>query len=183
MAFYRFGSVSKFPFYCGYLVDIFLQDDRLNSLPNCRMLQEGLGTSDHDNILADNVPGQFFCNQKLTNCLTIRVCADNNQQILLQNVQGEPSGSNGFGRSMYQPNEFVAEGKHVVNFTIASQAMENMDSMENSLEGTGLSRVYTNVQNTFKKRKLSQDSPLVKNEPGEYLFLRFIFFTNDLCLQ
>lgn len=99
------------------------------------------------------------------------MCVDNNQQILLQNVQGEPSGSNGFGRSIYQPNEFVGEGKHVVNFTIAPQAMENIDPMENSLEGTGLSRVYTNVQNTFKKRKLSQDSPLVKNEPGEYLFL------------
>lgn len=94
---------------------------------------------------------------------------------MLQNVQGEPSSSNGFGRSMYQPNEFVGEGKHVVNFTIASQAMENIESMDNSLEGTGLSRVYTTVQNTFKKRKLSQDSPLVKNEPGELsLFLGFL---------
>lgn len=160
----------KFPFHRGYLLDI-LQDDRLNSLPNCRMLQEGLGTSDHDNILTDNVPGQFvfLTTYKWSNY----VCVDNNQQILLQNVQGEHSGSNGFGRSIYQPNEFVAEGKHVVNFTIAPQALESIEPMENSLEGTGLSRVYTNVQNTFKKRKLSQDSPLVKNEPGEYLFVGF----------
>ncbi|KAL1501325.1 hypothetical protein ABEB36_006667 [Hypothenemus hampei] len=126
-----------------------LQDTRLlgqdvrNSL-NGRILQEGV--PEHTIILAENN-------------------SDNTRQILLPNVQPEPSSS--FNRPLYEQKDFSDE-KHMVHLTFTPNVenlprptMENLEN--NNLEN--IPNVYTNLRSVGKKRKLSQDNALVKSEP------------------
>lgn len=95
------------------------------------------------------------------------VFLDNNRQILLPNVQSEQSTT--FNRPMYDQKDFVEE-KHMVHLTF-TPGMESMPrgnlesgiSLDSNLES--LPSVYTNLQSASKKRKLSQESTMVKSEP------------------
>lgn len=60
------------------------------------------------------------------------------------------------------------------NVEMASNICEpNLENMQN---------VYTNLQNAPKKRKISQETPLVKSEPGGLNFYFFcVFFLGNFC--
>ncbi|CAG9770761.1 unnamed protein product [Ceutorhynchus assimilis] len=132
-----------------------LQDNRLlvgqdvrnsNNILSSRIIPESL--SGHGIILAENVP-------------------DNNRQIILPNVQSEQQPA--FDHSLYESKDFEEE-KHMVHLTF-TPGMENMSrsnlesgiALENNLEN--IPTVYTNLQSASKKRKLSQESTMVKSEP------------------
>ncbi|XP_030749081.1 myelin regulatory factor isoform X2 [Sitophilus oryzae] len=126
------------------------QDVRNANLLGNRILTDGI-SSDHEIILSDNVQ-------------------DPNRQILLPTVQTEPNSN--YSRSLYEPQKDFVEDKHIVHlgFTSGIESLprsSNLDSAINNVENNieNIPSVYTNLQNVPKKRKLSQDSALVKSEP------------------
>lgn len=137
-------------------------------IENGNILQDGriiVSQSDTTTLLPDRIilPGETGI-------------ADN-RQILLAN--SEPT-QNFAERSVYKGDEF--DKNHLVHLGYntgldATIARTNIEGglCDNGLDG--IATVYTNLQNVSKKRKLSQDSPLVKSEPGKSEILcKYIIF-------
>ncbi|XP_076254672.1 uncharacterized protein LOC143192835 isoform X3 [Rhynchophorus ferrugineus] len=134
-----------------------LQDSRLLVTQNVR---------NGNNILGTRIIGDGISNDH--NIILSESVQDANRQILLPNVQTETNSN--YNRSLYEQEDF-GEDKHIVHLGYSS-GMENVPRTGNldntiNLEGNieNIPTVYTNLQNASKKRKLSQDSALVKSEP------------------
>ncbi|KAJ8917380.1 hypothetical protein NQ315_002404, partial [Exocentrus adspersus] len=94
--------------------------------------------------------------------LHITESPDNTRQIILP--AAEPAQN--FDRNIYK-NEDYDKGMVHLNYNHNMEGLQRAN-MEGSMCEQGLeniSGVYTNLQSASKKRKLSQDSPLVKSEP------------------
>lgn len=91
---------------------------------------------------------------------------DNNRQLLLPTSDT----SQNFDRSLYKNDEYEKEHNIVhlpFNHNIETIQRTNIDAnnlCEQNLDN--IQNVYTNLQSASKKRKLSQDSAMVKSEPG-----------------
>lgn len=93
-----------------------------------------------------------------------------NRQILLANGDSSQTFAD---RALYKGDEFD-KNHHLVHlgYNPGIDVGIARPNIENSLCGgepglDNIQTVYTNLQSAPKKRKLSQDSPLVKSEPGE----------------
>ncbi|XP_050503840.1 myelin regulatory factor-like protein isoform X2 [Diabrotica virgifera virgifera] len=87
---------------------------------------------------------------------------DTNRPILLASPESAPN----FDRSIYKSDDFDKNMVHLgYNHNIENLPRNNIDNniCEQNLDN--IQNVYTNLQAAPKKRKLSQDSPLVKSEP------------------
>lgn len=68
---------------------------------------------------------------------------------------------------MYEQKEFI-EDKHMVHLTF-TPSIDNISrpSPDSAIDMESIPNVYTTLQGPCKKRKLSQESPMVKSEPGK----------------
>ncbi|ERL90242.1 myelin regulatory factor-like protein isoform X2 [Dendroctonus ponderosae] len=113
-----------------------------NNILSNRLLQDGL-SGNHGILLADHEP-------------------ENNRQLLISNAsETGPI----YNPSMYEQKEFM-EDKHMVHLTFTP----NIDNIsrpnpESAMDIENIPNVYTTLQGPCKKRKLSQESPMVKREP------------------
>ena len=117
--------------------------------------QNGEPLIENGNILQD---GRIIVNQNDALLPERIIMPEDNRQILLGNGD---SNQNFTERGIYKENEF--EKNHLVHLGYNSTIENNI--CEPNLEN--IQTVYTNLQSAPKKRKLSQDSPLVKSEPGK----------------
>ncbi|XP_063925121.1 myelin regulatory factor isoform X2 [Zophobas morio] len=115
--------------------------------------QNGEPLIENGNILQD---GRIIVNQNDALLPERIIMPEDNRQILLGNGD---SNQNFTERGIYKENEF--EKNHLVHLGYNSTIENNI--CEPNLEN--IQTVYTNLQSAPKKRKLSQDSPLVKSEP------------------
>lgn len=91
------------------------------------------------------------------------VFSDNNRPILLTSETGQ----NFDNRSIYKNENY---DKNIVHLGYTPTNLENLQ--RNGIDNNICEQNIENIQNVYtnlsvpKKRKLSQDSPLVKSEPG-----------------
>lgn len=90
--------------------------------------------------------------------------SDNTRPILLATTD---TGQNFDSRNVYKNDNF---DKNIVHLGYTPATIENLQ--RNGIENNLCDQNIENIQNVYtnlsvpKKRKLSQDSPLVKSEPG-----------------
>ncbi|XP_018568182.1 myelin regulatory factor isoform X2 [Anoplophora glabripennis] len=132
--------------------------DNGNILQDNRLLVGGNGTTILSNRIIQDDPGILQDRMILPE----NNVADNTRQIILPAT--EPAQN--FDRGIYKNEDYEKNMVHLgYNHNIENLQRANMENniCEQSLES--IPGVYTNLQSASKKRKLSQDSPLVKSEP------------------
>ncbi|KAJ8949188.1 hypothetical protein NQ318_021681 [Aromia moschata] len=134
-----------------------LQDSRLlvggdirnSTILNSRIIQENLQSAD-GSILQDRM---ILAEANVT---------DNTRPILLSSTESPQN----FDRNIYKNEDYDKSMVHLsYNHGIENLPRSSIDNNMCEQNLDTMQNVYTNLQNAPKKRKLSQDSPLVKSEP------------------